>query len=438
MVLARLNTNNARCSGLSSPFCSTRDYPVYEVKSFPVALPQHDLPVTKSFRVGASIKIVSHEGTHTQKDSDLQQQLTTPSAVHLDEAFLGEEQAKDAFNSIIAHAEVGDLIQARGMYDVLVALSIAYPDKESLRDWQSKGAVNLLCYYGQAGDLTQVRNLYDGLVAQSAAHHDKAHLRDYQARGAVNLIAAYGKAGDLTQARGMYDALATLSSDHPDEVPLRKQQAWGAFNLINAYGQAGDLTQARGMYDTIVALSATPPDEVFLREVQAKGAYSLTCYCDQAGDLVQARMMYDTLTVLAIAHPDESFLWDLQRDAFNRLVANRLEEFYALQDGWLDGEGRAPGREGLDWFASTFDNHYPKDLPLPYLYPTAEGGIQVEWTMGVYEISLDVDLEVKQAEWQDLNMATDKEVDKTLNLTEENDWSWLVDRLCALAAEGNA
>ncbi|MBF0140956.1 MAG: hypothetical protein HQL74_11835 [Magnetococcales bacterium] len=132
-------------------------------------------------------------------------------------------------------------------------------------------------------------------------------------------------------------------------------------------------------------------------------------------------------------HPDESFLRDLQRDAFNRLVANRLEEFYALQDGWLDGEGRAPGREGLDWFASTFDNHYPKDLPLPYLYPTAEGGIQVEWTMGVYEISLDVDLEVKQAEWQDLNMATDKEVDKTLNLTEENDWSWLVDRLCALA-----
>ncbi|MBF0141596.1 MAG: hypothetical protein HQL74_15115 [Magnetococcales bacterium] len=98
--------------------------------------------------------------------------MTTPSAVHLDEAFLGEEQAKDAFNSIIAHAEVGDLIQARGMYDVLVALSIAYPDKESLRHWQSKGAVNLLCYYGQAGDLTQARGMYDTLTVLAIAHPD--------------------------------------------------------------------------------------------------------------------------------------------------------------------------------------------------------------------------------------------------------------------------
>ncbi len=119
-------------------------------------------------------------------------------------------------------------------------------------------------------------------------------------------------------------------------------------------------------------------------------------------------------------------------------VAARLEEFYALKDGWLDGKGLAPSREGLDWFANTFESHYPEDLPLPYLYPTGEGGIQAEWALGGYEISLEVDLGSKRAAWQDLNMATDAEQDRNLNLTEAADWNWMVEQIRTLSAEGGA
>lgn len=117
-------------------------------------------------------------------------------------------------------------------------------------------------------------------------------------------------------------------------------------------------------------------------------------------------------------------------------VAARLEEFRAFRDGWLDGKGRAPTQEALDWFANAFESQYPEDLPLPYLYPTAEGGIQAEWALGQYEVSLEVDLESKQAEWQNLNMATDQDEDKALNLTAADDWKWLVERISALSAEG--
>ncbi|MBF0611885.1 MAG: hypothetical protein HQL55_12265, partial [Magnetococcales bacterium] len=119
-------------------------------------------------------------------------------------------------------------------------------------------------------------------------------------------------------------------------------------------------------------------------------------------------------------------------------VSARLEEFRSLRDGWLDSKGRAPRKDGLDWLADAFDRHYPEDLPLPYLYPTGEGGIQAEWTLGEHEISLEVNLEAKRAEWQDLNMTTDEEQDKDLNLTEAGDWNWMVEQIRTLAEEGGA
>ncbi len=111
-------------------------------------------------------------------------------------------------------------------------------------------------------------------------------------------------------------------------------------------------------------------------------------------------------------------------------VAARLEELKALRHGWLDGKrGFAPNRVGLDWLAERFQQSYPDELPLPYLYPTAEGGIQVEWSLGDFEITLEVDIEQHRGEWHVLNMATDAEEERTLALDETADWQWLVDEI---------
>ncbi|MEI6604820.1 MAG: hypothetical protein WCP35_05895, partial [Verrucomicrobiota bacterium] len=68
-------------------------------------------------------------------------------------------------------------------------------------------------------------------------------------------------------------------------------------------------------------------------------------------------------------------------------VAARCEELAQLKDGWLDGEGKAPTKEGLAAFTQAWDGASAEALPLPYLYPTPEGGIQMEWRQGDWEIS---------------------------------------------------
>ncbi|OQC41351.1 MAG: hypothetical protein BWX66_00753 [Deltaproteobacteria bacterium ADurb.Bin058] len=107
-------------------------------------------------------------------------------------------------------------------------------------------------------------------------------------------------------------------------------------------------------------------------------------------------------------------------------VAARLEDLKALRDGWLDGDkGFAPDKKGLDWLAEAFQRGYPDELPLPYLYPTAEGGVQAEWSLNGWEISLEIDLERKHGEWHALEMTTETEEEKSLKLDEPDDWQWL-------------
>ena len=79
----------------------------------------------------------------------------------------------------------------------------------------------------------------------------------------------------------------------------------------------------------------------------------------------------------------------------------RLEE---LKDGWLDGQGKALDAKALRALAEAFDRHYDPRLALPYLYPTAEGNVQGEWTLSNgWEVSLEVELSTGQCDFQAVN-----------------------------------
>lgn len=110
-------------------------------------------------------------------------------------------------------------------------------------------------------------------------------------------------------------------------------------------------------------------------------------------------------------------------------VPARLEELRNLIDGWLEGRGVAPRQEGLDWLAQTFEQNFPDDLPLPYVYPTAEGGVQMEWTIDTSEASLEIDLVEHRGEWHFLDMKTDAESTHALNFDEKQDLEWLLNEL---------
>ncbi len=107
-------------------------------------------------------------------------------------------------------------------------------------------------------------------------------------------------------------------------------------------------------------------------------------------------------------------------------VNYRLDEFRSLRDGWFEGEGRAPSREGLDWLATQFEQRYPADLPLPFLYPTPEGGVRAEWSEGPNAVVLEADLDSHSASWVWFDRGLDADEERELNLDDAEDWDWWV------------
>jgi len=112
-----------------------------------------------------------------------------------------------------------------------------------------------------------------------------------------------------------------------------------------------------------------------------------------------------------------------------RMTGSRLNELRSLKDGWLEGHGKAPSHDGLDWLADSFNRHYPDDLSLPFFYPTEGGGVQAEWSLSPYEITLEIDLADRFGQWHCLNMANDAEESEPLDLAFSGSWEWLIGRL---------
>ncbi|AHF00180.1 hypothetical protein [Thioalkalivibrio paradoxus] len=69
---------------------------------------------------------------------------------------------------------------------------------------------------------------------------------------------------------------------------------------------------------------------------------------------------------------------------------------------------------------------------MPWIYPTAEGGVQLEWRSGDREITLDIDLDRQIGEWHGLDLSTGDESADNLDLSNSEGWSELGRRLCEL------
>ena len=123
-------------------------------------------------------------------------------------------------------------------------------------------------------------------------------------------------------------------------------------------------------------------------------------------------------------------------------IDKRLKSLKALKDGWATdvqpagssgkAYGKAPLREGLDWLAAQFTQHYSDTLPRPYIYPTPEGGVQAEWPIGEHEATLEIDLQTHTGEWQCVDFKTKSSVEHTLGLDAPDSWKWLSEQLAAL------
>lgn len=113
-------------------------------------------------------------------------------------------------------------------------------------------------------------------------------------------------------------------------------------------------------------------------------------------------------------------------------IPARLNELSKLENGWLNGEGIAPKKEHLLWFSEVFEDNFDTALLLPHLYPTVNGGLQAEWSIAGYEISLNIDLAQKTATYQSVHESTGEVDEVLLDLDRMQDWQTLNHKLARI------
>lgn len=77
----------------------------------------------------------------------------------------------------------------------------------------------------------------------------------------------------------------------------------------------------------------------------------------------------------------------------------RLDELRRLNAGWLDGEGISVDPVALAELGELFELYYPADLPLPYVFPTVSGGLQLEWRLAESWVDVEIDLSSLIGDW---------------------------------------
>lgn len=107
-------------------------------------------------------------------------------------------------------------------------------------------------------------------------------------------------------------------------------------------------------------------------------------------------------------------------------VPARLESLALLRDGWLDGQGARLSPAGLGWLSKAWADAWPDEAPLPYVYPTPEGGVQLEWSSPLGSVTAEVNLDSHQADVL-ASRTADGEVleEAVLSLAEANQWQAL-------------
>lgn len=89
-------------------------------------------------------------------------------------------------------------------------------------------------------------------------------------------------------------------------------------------------------------------------------------------------------------------------------INDRIQELSKLEDGWLNGEGKAFNPQDLEFVAEFLTVLcWEFEINLPYIYPTIENYLQAEWTLGNWEISLTFNFEDKNLEGLAFNTVTE-------------------------------
>jgi hypothetical protein len=105
------------------------------------------------------------------------------------------------------------------------------------------------------------------------------------------------------------------------------------------------------------------------------------------------------------------------------ILVRQLDEIYSLEDGWLDGQGKAADKNEAEWFFENFLTNYPDGLPYPQCCLTPSGNLFFEWIIKPKRLSLEIVAKEHRAELQMVDTAKLTFTDEEIILSDENKWN---------------
>ena len=118
-----------------------------------------------------------------------------------------------------------------------------------------------------------------------------------------------------------------------------------------------------------------------------------------------------------------------------RTIRSRILELAQLKQGWLDGhEGEPLPRSGLTWLEEQLTRACVAGMPMPWIYATADGNVQLEWRFGTWSPSLEINTLHRLGQFHTCDVAsTDGDHDERsfddIDLHEPEGWELVAEEL---------
>lgn len=120
------------------------------------------------------------------------------------------------------------------------------------------------------------------------------------------------------------------------------------------------------------------------------------------------------LTILAGQRPNgELTITDVLsiETALPRDWAGRVAELSEIRDGWLDQTTPSPSAEAIDFLELLLAKCVERNLRRPLMYPSGEGGIQLEWRDDASSVEIEIyNARTVDAAWFETGSARDEEL----------------------------
>ncbi len=176
---------------------------------------------------------------------------------------------------------------------------------------------------------------------------------------------------------------------------------------------------------TVVAMNSMTPKSAFKFAHELSHRLMLE---SQDRSHIASDLVHRAMTLQADNAED---IYEYFRNDFPELfqLNEELAEVAAVEKGWHDPDSPAPSLLALRFARNVAFALDADDLPLPHAFPTPEGGISLEWTLGPIEASLTIEqlaAAVTFSAWNSLTDEHDYRPGVDASLVEIRDW---VDKL---------